>query len=115
MKKEKLTFTQVAGMAAGYLLIAVGASIILFKCGKTLIDAGNRSADEYRKRMDDQVHSNLTYNIVHPEIVGTNENGEVIKRYYMPDYGHWVYEIGDTKTSNRNLGKAGLQVTVEKD
>lgn len=82
-----------------------------------LISAANHAGDNHLKSVAEQLSKEKSYNLTHPEIVGTNENGEIVKRYIIPINewsSHYVYEIGDTKTVNNNLGKAGLQVIVEK-
>jgi hypothetical protein len=58
--------------------------------------------------------SNTVYSLQHPEIVGTNENGEVVKRYhdYTTPYGSTIYEIGKTKTAVTNRGKFGTTTDV---
>jgi hypothetical protein len=64
-----------------------------------------------------QVEKDNTYNLKHPTIVGTNEAGEVIKCYtirYGAYHNHFIYEVGDTKTTNIPFGKGSLNVIVEK-
>ncbi len=57
--------------------------------------------------------------ISHPSIIGTNEMGFTIKRYYIYfPYGdsysaHTIYEIGNTKTTIISHGKFGTEVNVE--
>lgn len=64
-----------------------------------------------------QVEKDNTYNLSHPTIVGTNETGEVIKCYtirYGTYHNHFIYEVGNTKTTNIPFGKGDLDVIIEK-
>jgi hypothetical protein len=56
------------------------------------------------------------YLMTHPEIIGTNEVGEVIKRYtILQGYGaHYIYELGETKTTIIPKVKGQIDVIVEK-
>ena len=57
--------------------------------------------------------NDTVYSLQHPEIVGTNELGEVIKRYHIYGYGGaTIYEVGKTKTEIINRGKFGTTTNV---
>ena len=98
-------------------IFAIACMSVGFGSVTLLVSAANRAGDRHMKEVSERISKQLSYNIVHPYIVGTNENGEIIKRYVIPidDYHcHYVYEVGGTKTTNNDLGKAGLEVIVEK-
>jgi hypothetical protein len=50
-------------------------------------------------------------NLQHPVIIGTNELGQVVKRYKIEaEYKtHYLYQVGDTKTVNIERAKHGVE------
>lgn len=81
------------------------------------INSLDKSTKKAARANDVKVKTDNAYNMAHPEIVGTNEVGEVIKRYsvrYGLYHWHFIYEVGNTKTSNTPFGKNGLEVIAEK-
>ena|ERR1041385_8287109 len=85
--------------------------------GITVICLPSWSQKEQEKRIL-EIRERNAKNIVSPTIIGTNELGEVIKRYVIEpeNYGgyHYIYEIGNTKTTNIPLPKGRMNVNVEK-
>lgn len=71
-----------------------------------------RSEDRYREQHIIINQSNTVYSFQHPEIVGTNENGKVVKRYYDYTHNATIYEIGKTKTEVIDRGKFGITTNV---
>jgi hypothetical protein len=57
------------------------------------------------------------YLMTHPDIIGTNENGEVVKRYtILQEHGkHYIYELSGTKTTIIPKVKGQMDVIVEKN
>lgn len=94
------------------------STVLLVVCSIALCGWGitscikQENADEAQQAINNQ--SNTVYSFQHPEIVGTNENGEVVKRYhdYTTYYGATIYEIGKTKTESIHRGKFGTSTTV---
>lgn len=79
--------------------------------------AGWKTPSEYQSELESNRLNQLSYNLQHPTIVGTNEVGETIKRYVIPMDGYnyqYVYEVGDTKTVNtpKNKGRLDVDATV---
>lgn len=74
------------------------------------------SAVQQDKRYIEELPAKREYLMTHPEIVGTNEVGEVIKRYtILLNYEkHYVYELGGTKTTIVPKPKGQMDVIVEK-
>lgn len=99
------------------LAISTVLAVILVTAVTTVSRWATSSNDKAWKEVAERVEKQKSYNLTHPLIVGTNENGEIIKRYDIPINQwtfHYVYEVGNTKTVNNDLGKFGMQVTVEK-
>lgn len=74
---------------------------------------------QYEAECQERYNNELTNNLAHPQILGTNEVGETIKRYVIPMDGmgwnyQYVYEVGDTKTVNtpKNKGRLDVEATV---
>lgn len=109
MKRNEKDWPLLKIIAVAVCCIGMGVGIVAY-----LVSLISTSNTRYEKEQAFELETNTTYHLSHPVIIGTNENGEVIKRYFVPGYGHFIYEIGETKTSNRDLGKFGMQVTVEK-
>jgi len=113
MSNQKYTAYQKVGMGIGFIISGVGIACLLISGVKTL----NRDTADYEAKTAELLERKKAYNLTHPEIVGTNEIGEVIKCYTIPIdqwNNHYVYEIGTTKTMNVSFGKGGLEVVVEK-
>lgn len=94
------------------LSMLIAAGIILL--GGWGITSCVKHDNEQERQQVINNQSNTVYSFQHPEIVGTNENGEVVKRYY--DYttyrGATIYEIGKTKTTVISHGKFGTTTDV---
>ena len=102
---------------AGAVIFAIGCMMIGFGLVSLLVSGMERASARYAAVEKEQISIKTSYNLTHPEIVGTNESGEAIKRYTIPVNGgrwHYVYEVGGTKTSNVDLGKFGVDVVAEK-
>ena len=97
-----------------YGITGIIICIVLFAFG---IHTLNKDMSVANKRNEAKVESDNAYNVKHPEIVGTNANGEVITRTtirYGQFHYHFIYEVGNTKTTNTPFGKGNLDVIVEK-
>ena len=86
--------------------------------GGLLIMAKNTDKRQQIENISQSESWNKT-NLLNPKIIGTNEEGKIVKSYQIEIinngmlYIHYVYEIGDTKTINIPKGKFGTDVIIE--
>jgi len=96
--------------AISFITILMVIGLVVFVAWGIIVIVKDDNAIEIERTIQNQ--TDTVYSLQHPEIVGTNENGEVVKRYYDYTHGATIYEIGKTKTEVIHRGKLGTSTNV---